>query len=166
MRKFIRFTALHGKKLKLWRVNDMALKFLNVSPEKAVKIIRECISKGWKLKEELFVDYDSSNKRSQLVNLDKWSKVSREWINNTYKKLNEIYSSKVEPDNFINHRATYYNIGISQDCGDIVIQLEGKISNLNQLYLFIFQHSNIQINTKGDVIFQYGNDSRVEIKNE
>lgn len=143
----------------------MAIKFLRVSPEEAVEAVRDCISGGWKLREKLLEEYYSIDTESRSHNLDKWNQDSKKWIDKTYKRLKKIYFSNVEPENFRNHRATFAEIGMSFDYGNIVIRLEGKIDSLNQLYIFIFQHSNILINAKGDVMFQYGDNSKIEVKN-
>lgn len=141
----------------------MQLNFLKVSPKKAIEIIRSCLSDGYNLRESLLTDYGSSPNNGDK--LTKWDSTINEWKEKTYKKLSKVYEAPVEPLVFQNYRAIFLDIGMGLDFGGKIVNIEGKLKILYDLYQFILTHSNIVINTKGDVIFQYGENNQA-IQNE
>lgn len=118
--------------------------------------------KGHDLRTQLIRDYGSEQNNGEK--LSRWNSLHNDWITDTYNKLEDIYSSPIEPLNFLNNRSISLSIGMQQDFGNIIVDIEGRVKLLSEMYKFIFEKSNININAKGDVIFQYGDDNKAEQK--
>lgn len=146
------------------------LKLLKVSPEEAIKVIEADIVEAYKLKDKIYDSYDkisSKNLRADGGAVEKWNRWIKDWKKKTFIHLEEIYISKRIPYNFRDTRGTFVNLGIlGHDTSNLIINIEAKIENLNRCVEFIFDNFQVNIYASGDVNYQSGDNSKMEVNNE
>jgi len=141
--------------------------FLKVDIVSAVEILDECILAGYKLKDEIAIEYNKVKQRVTVQEMSDWQSESRNWVNNCLNKLQQIYVSPREAYNFRDVKTTRWLISstANKDYVDIIDMFEAKIKLLNDYLSFILQRPNVLFYSKRDLFVQFGSDSKQEVKN-
>lgn len=142
----------------------MAKAFLKVPPEDALQILEGCIVAGYRLKDVIMSNYRSDKENAQ-ENIKNWQRDTSAWVEDTMKRLNDIYASEKEAYNFRDSETSgLYREGYNVVVSSIENHMMARLKTLNRFYDFILQQSNVQISAGGDLIMQIGHNPKAEIK--
>lgn len=145
----------------------MALEYLKIEPEEAVRLLDDCIVKGYQAKDNIDSNYfkNKSTITDELIN--QWNEVAKKWISDTLIELSIIFVSLKYSYNFRDAEISpLIRTGENRIWDRINKLLAGKIRILNQYDSEIKTHFNIKVEIVGrDKVVQSGNESKLEIKN-
>ena len=144
----------------------MSIKFLEVTPERAVAVLVQCIENGWAAHEALW-DIAAKNRTNGQISKEeqeKWDRIGKTWRIETEKKLKEIYTSTRHAFKF---RKRQINSGMvdgeNQDFTRIENGIINRIEILDAYLEFILAHSEPKLTIKGDIYLQVGDLNRQDI---
>lgn len=140
-----------------------------MEPEKAIKIIEDCIVSGHKIKETIRKEYYSYINKSERLLLPEeilqtWQDKALLWANEVIDKLADIFISEKELYNFSDPNRNYGGTNENVKYFGVVEDIRARIDLLNEYDKYIREKFNINVEVVfGDKITQKGNDGRIKI---
>ncbi len=146
----------------------MALAYLKINPEDAVKVLEACFSKGACLADQLESEYREVVNGDMVPDekLQEWEQKSLAWAVETNRKLSDVFLHERQQYNFRQVKPTaMMRIGINTKFDKTTYTLKARLETLNSFIDFIFQHGNVSIIAGRDVNIQGGTNNSMEVQN-
>jgi len=143
----------------------MSLPYLIIEPEEAIKIIDDCIVKGYKVKDVIKNEY-YTNKSEVNERITNWRAISNNWTKETIDHLARIFVSQKELYNFRDAEPPFSATSENTQFIGIVSYIKARLDKLNEYDKYIRQQFNVSIEVVGrDKIIQTGSNSTIDINN-
>ena len=150
----------------------MSILFLNVSTEEAVKRLQLLIMEGYKLKDDISADYNLVRDESGLIEmqLPEWSLKYQEWQKKVLLDLEAIYVTPINAYIVRDEHSSLVKTGIPSRLSNIFMDMQVKLTKLNEYLMFILQRIDGKITINGDIVLRdkievTGEDNKIVTKN-